>query len=84
MAEDDGWDGAVLKCEQFGRFLGKIHLIEKHGDTDTDEGHRDNGSDLGRIIVVKRNHGGPWLWSSAVISDETRQFKIGRRASVDL
>ena len=56
LTEDNGWDGTVLKCEEFGRLLREIHLVEKYSDTDANEDRRDNGRPLGRIIVVERNH----------------------------
>src|SRR5574337_1258904 len=84
LAEDNGRDGTVLKCEELRSLLREIHLIEKYGDTDADEHHRDDGSPLSRIIVVKWNHGDPTLFSSAATRDRTRQFGITRRRSVDL
>src|SRR6478735_450289 len=56
LTEDNGWDGTVLKCEELGRLLREIHLVKKYNDTDANEDHRDDGSPLGRIIVVERNH----------------------------
>jgi hypothetical protein len=58
LTEDNGRDGTVLKSEELGRILRKIHLVEKHSETDPDEDHRDDGSSLSGIIVVEWNHGG--------------------------
>src|SRR6185437_6631323 len=84
LAENNGRDGTILKCEPLGCLPRKIHLVEKRSDTEADEDHRDDGSLLSGIIVVERNHGSPTLWSSAAIADRTRQSGIGWQCPVDL
>lgn len=84
VAEDDRGNRAVLECEEVGRFLGEIDLVEKHGDTDADEGDRHDGSKFRGVFVVKWNHDGSKLGIEAATHNQTWQSGVGWWGSVAL